>query len=742
MSATQTSTPINEIPHITFKDRANSVVHYGLPVIPLLPRTKKAFMDDWPKLASSDPAQIEKWNTTNPNYNLGVVAKGQLGGVWFFEYDSKDVAERIFKETGKKLPPTFHVQSRNERGHLYFRMNQRAIDAGNFPQGYVKGGDWSGRISNAYVVGPLSVHPITGLPYQIKSDAPVVEAPDWFFDWMETQRVSKATPETVERDSNGHIPHGYIHDVLVNVCTTLTKVGLPPQGVEDALVAFAEANCAPPLDLDHVRQVARSTDNWNRGNPLENLIYVGGRIAGTDLHLEDEPDEKKRLRKVFDEGVKLINTNEPRIVILNTIANLRKVEHLSPGFPQSLTKKSLWGLLGDFVEIVYPTVVASREMILFQALPALGVVAGKTLYVPFGADRHYSTVWTLNIAKTADGKGSVKNAVLSALEVTDSYLHRNGIKTNINSGEALARVACGTGMANSMTRLIWVMPEMAMLFNSMHREGSNLSYMLREAYDANQLENLRSEAKKSYSASNYLLGMMGTTTPAELRQTMPAIDWHNGRANRFLWNVGAKTKKLSTSRNVPRFEDWALRLHNVLALNNQYKAEQNIVDYSADGLDCWNAWIESLDDEDEDTLLGLSQARIKPNCLRTALLYAQLDEERLEGGPLLIEPQHIEAAVEIVNRSAESTAYYLNLGNNKSAASDSDIHRIYEEIAKKSREGGKPELTRTEITRLFRKLNDEQKDAVCLAANLHLETRPNPTGGAGAPVDVWCVNRG
>jgi hypothetical protein len=347
MSVTQTSVPVNEIPRITFKDRATPVITCGIPVIPLLPRTKDAFLKDWPDLASSDPAQIEKWNADNPDYNMGVVAKAKLGGVWFFEYDSGDVAERIFAETGKKLPPTFHVESRSGRGHLYFKMNERAISAGNFPQGYVKGGDWSGRISNQYVVGPLSVHPTTGLPYRIKTDVPIVEAPDWFFDWMEGQRVSKATPETVERDSNGLIPHGFIHDVLVSVAGKLVNSGLTPEGVEHALLDFALSNCAPPLDEDHIRQVARSTDKWKRGNPLENIILVDGKIAGSasSASVSEKREAKIEVLEVEENSQML---DMPEEAILNSNLGDICFEHMKD-FPLAYAWPALLTVAGTMV---------------------------------------------------------------------------------------------------------------------------------------------------------------------------------------------------------------------------------------------------------------------------------------------------------------------------------------------------------------------------------------------------------
>jgi hypothetical protein len=735
---------------VTFLDRALPLITRGIPVIPLLPRDKVAFLSGWEDAATTDPNQIEQWNSQGMDYNCGAVAKAIPGGFWMFEYDSGDVANRVYADTKKKLPNTFRVKSSEGRGHIYFRSNEKSIEMGNLSQAFVKGGDWSARVHNQYCCGPFSIHPKTGLPYEITSEAEIVEAPVWFIDWLLSQKVEKKKAINEFLTGETKIPEKHRNAALTSIAGGFRNKGLNADEILIVLTRMNEERCDPPLEISEITTIANSIGKYPVGR--ESLLLVGGRPAGFGLietstkhnPIDESADEtlRSRVKEILVQTAQTIDTQEPRIVVLNTLANLRQLDYLNPGFPQPLTKKSLWGLMGDFVEIAYPTTVASREMILFQALPALGVVAGKKFYVPFGADRHYGMVWTLNIARTADGKGSVKNIVLSALQELDDYVFKHGVKTNIASGEALARVAMGSGMANTMTKLIWVMPEMTMLFNSMHREGSILSHMLREAYDSNQLENEKSDRKKSYTATNYLLGMMGTTSPLELRQAMPAIDWHNGVANRFLWNVGARTKKLKTSRLVPDFSKWAARFKKVMELNNKFPADQNIVEYSADGLDCWNDWIDSLPEEDEDSHYGLSQGRIKPNCLRAAMFYAQIDEERLEGWPLMIEPRHIEAGIEIVTRSADSTAYYLSGGAGRaSIASDSDIKRIYEAIATKARETGQAELTRTEVTRMFRKMTEEQKDRVCLSANLHLETRPSPEQG-GCPTDVWCVNKG
>ena len=453
----------------------------------------------------------------------------------------------------------------------------------------------------------------------------------------------------------------------------------------------------------------------------------------------DSETMRNRAKEIFASAQARIEDNDPCITVQGALAELRKLECLDFRFPRELTDKTYWGLIGDFVNIALPTTVASREMLLYQSLPVFGSSLGKKSFVPFGADRHYAVPWTLTIASTAQGKGSVKNIVLAAARMLDDYFSKNGIKGNVASGEALVRVCAGTGMANAVTRLVWIMPEMSLLFNAMDRDGSVLSQMLRQAYDFDLIENERSSKKNSVIATNYVLGMMGTITPRELREAMGEINWSNGVANRFLWNIGSRTKKLKTSRTIPDFTEWALRFQKILGLDmHNEETGGQAFDYSPDGLDCWNAWVDSLPEDDDESNFGLSQARSKPNCLRVAALYAQLDERRLEGWKLAVEPRHIEAGIEIVQRSAESVAWYLNSGSSPKATqdwSDEDLAKLITAAAKKVSETGKGEMTSTELNRLFSHKSPEQRDALCIRAKMRLETRPPEHGGS--PARVW-----
>ncbi len=237
ITSTGVSTP--ETPPVTFLDRAKIALHYGIPVVPALPRQKATIIGS--KEATTDLSTIEKWNQDNPNYNSCLVAQEKIGGVWILDCDSREVKEQIEKETGKKLPDTFSVQS-SSAGHRYFRQNEESLKRlRNFS---VHRGDkefFSVRFDNMYCVGPLSVHP-SGAIYKVVKDVEPVEAPSWLLDWLLAQGEETKLPVTASLDGP-KIPRGS-HDVeLTRVAGKLRGAGMEEESITEALIEICEKRC-------------------------------------------------------------------------------------------------------------------------------------------------------------------------------------------------------------------------------------------------------------------------------------------------------------------------------------------------------------------------------------------------------------------------------------------------------------------------------------------------------------------
>ncbi len=172
-----------------FSSIARPLIERGIPVIPLRPRTKIAFLEGWQELASTDPEQIASWSAAYPDANCGCVALAKPGGIWFWEIDKPEVAEAYKKETGLALPKTFRVRSSPGHHHFYFRHNATSIALGNIAQNFVKGAGFSVRTDREYVISPGSLHQTTGQPYEVVANLPIVEADEVTIQWLLAQKL-------------------------------------------------------------------------------------------------------------------------------------------------------------------------------------------------------------------------------------------------------------------------------------------------------------------------------------------------------------------------------------------------------------------------------------------------------------------------------------------------------------------------------------------------------------------------
>lgn len=276
----------------TWEDRVALVVSKNVPVTPVRPDSKAAFLSDWPTSATTNPTQIKRWSAQYSSpvvFNYAAVATGTPDGVWFWEADSRAVFDRIKAETGRELfddVKTFLVRSREGRGHVYFRNTPASLAMGNISQGYVKGGDWSARVINQYVVGPGSIHPDSKQPYlALNPDAEILPAPDWFVQWLVSQKVEKKSAkkdeDSIPRNEAGRVPHGSIHSYMVNQCGKMRAMGMDVDQIQSNLLTLVHKHCEPPIDDAKVRQVARSFEKYDEGTPQEQI---------PELELNQKPD--------------------------------------------------------------------------------------------------------------------------------------------------------------------------------------------------------------------------------------------------------------------------------------------------------------------------------------------------------------------------------------------------------------------------------------------------------------------
>lgn len=280
---------------MSYEEIALPLIERGIPVTPLLVKSKAAFLDDWQTSATTDLAQVQQWGEKFPDSNWGSVAKAELGKYWFFEIDAPEVLQRIETETGNKIPSTFRVRSSPGRGHFYFKQSPASIQMQNIAQGYVKHADWSARVNNQYVVAPGSIHPLSGKPYEIVSTAQICEAPQWLIDWLISQKLEeKIVKQNFSPAGDAKIPRGS-HDVaLTSIAGKMRHIGLEKDAIYHALVEICEKRCENygPDYKEMCKKIAGSIGGYTPSTDIPVIFNSTIKVLANDEpdELEDQPE--------------------------------------------------------------------------------------------------------------------------------------------------------------------------------------------------------------------------------------------------------------------------------------------------------------------------------------------------------------------------------------------------------------------------------------------------------------------
>jgi hypothetical protein len=226
-------------------DGALHVAAKGVPQIPLRPRTKIAFQNNWDQLATTDPAQLNAWHAQYPDSNWAGVALAQSNGIWIFEIDNVDAIRQRLGAI--KLPRTFMVRSRPGRGHYYFRHNAASISLAqlrDFISIKVDGKEAaSARLNHAYCVTAFSTHPETGKPYEIVSDVDLAEAPQDLIEWIKARHADGDKLPLTARLDGPKIPRGSHDNELTRIAGKLRQDGMEEDSIADALIEICEKRC-------------------------------------------------------------------------------------------------------------------------------------------------------------------------------------------------------------------------------------------------------------------------------------------------------------------------------------------------------------------------------------------------------------------------------------------------------------------------------------------------------------------
>jgi Bifunctional DNA primase/polymerase, N-terminal/Primase C terminal 1 (PriCT-1) len=236
---------------------ALALTQKGLAVFPCrqrskLPATEHGFQD-----ATTDPAAIEAWWRTDPNYNVAI-ATGKVSRVFVIDVDGPDAEAELrrLEDQHGALPSTVEVITARGR-HVYFSMPD--LDLRNSAGKIAPGVDV--RATGGYVLTPPSIHP-TGRRYCWSVDTATVfaSAPAWLLARIVTlaargngamrpaswRELIKGVSEG-KRDTSATKLAGYLLRRHVDVLVTL-----------ELLHMWNETRCTPPLPAADIEKVVNS----------------------------------------------------------------------------------------------------------------------------------------------------------------------------------------------------------------------------------------------------------------------------------------------------------------------------------------------------------------------------------------------------------------------------------------------------------------------------------------------------
>jgi hypothetical protein len=318
----------------------------------------------------------------------------------------------------------------------------------------------------------------------------------------------------------------------------------------------------------------------------------------------------------------------PRIEPTRTRGSLaaRTEPRWEPAYPwPTLDVAALHGLAGDIVRAIAPETEADPAAMLFTLLSIVGNVLGADACARVGDQRHPGRLFVAIVGDTSAGaKGMSEAAIRPIVRAAFPEWFETRTFSGFGSGEGI--VAEYVDEATDRRGHVFE-PEFSRVLTVAGRDGSTLSPIFREAWDGGTLAVRRS--KERIVARDVHLSVVAHITPSELRAKLSEGDMLNGFANRFVFVVSRRSKKLPSGGHVDPavIGQLAKRLSSVIRPTRKTYARST----EAEAL--WEKLY--LAEPDRDGAVGSLTARAHAQRLRLSVLYAALD------GANEIRPEHL-----------------------------------------------------------------------------------------------------
>jgi hypothetical protein len=402
------------------------------------------------------------------------------------------------------------------------------------------------------------------------------------------------------------------------------------------------------------------------------------------------------------------------------------------------------GLAGNIVKAIEPYTESDPVATLANVLAMFGNVVGRNPWFGVERTRHYLNLFFVEVGETSKGrKGTSLSTPKSMMAAIDESWASSRVTGGLSSGEGLIyqvrderyeskafredgeitykSIRVDEGAPDK--RLMLVEEELSQGLKTMSREGNTLSAIIRQAWDSGNLHPLTKNSP--IRATDAHISIIGHITREELLRYLTETEQANGFANRFIWLMVYRSKKISNPKGVPNsildpltglLRDRIDAARKVGEMIRTEKAEET-----------WDGVYPELT-EGKPGLIGAVLARGEPQVMRLACVYALMD------GKAAVDIPHLNAALALWDYSEQSAMTIFG-----DLIGDPNVDAAQESLKAKGA------LTLTELHALFgRHANAVEVDrvvAVLLKRGLvSVETVTDDRGRKSITVIHWGAN--
>jgi energy-coupling factor transporter ATP-binding protein EcfA2 len=250
-------------------DAALEYASFGWHVLPVLPNEKLPASLHGVNDATTDPEQIKRWWTANPDFNIGIAA-GEKSGLIVFDIDPRNGGDESWKEWTEAHggQPDGLSQMTAGGGVHYLAEYTPAIRS-------CKIGDGIDVLSDGryFLAAPSKIGDREYYFDGTHEDVPFEIPARWLSAYVEkvNDRTSKITA--------GSIIRGNRNDGLAAIAGAMRNLGMAEDEILAALTKINENRCEVPLATSEVNQIARSIGRYEPDGDLAASAALGSMAA-------------------------------------------------------------------------------------------------------------------------------------------------------------------------------------------------------------------------------------------------------------------------------------------------------------------------------------------------------------------------------------------------------------------------------------------------------------------------------